>query len=799
MRRKEKIDVTKIAAQDFINIESISDGILYSNTGYLFAYISVRAGDNHLLNEDELIAKVSNLSHAMSMSDGEPFQILAVPRTVDTGGMLEMLSEARRETQNDAKLKLLNGEIGSLQEMTREGAKEPMIVLKFWIKASKGADLLIKKRQRDLLGRLTECSVPADCMDDTDITYFCKMFSDLTDFHSLEGELYEDIPIGTGKKRLFTRNTDGDAESTLLRNLLAPVGGLKFGLNTVRMGNVVGRMMGVMKYPSELDYGWCVDLINNSDCITSITYYPGNIHEMGNALSQSINRNQADANSMRDTRLRKRHERQAIDADQLIDEMDYKNAAIGHISIIVMPFTSKEENLEDICRLAISRFSRKKMKLKTLASVQQEGFKAMSPYHTPEPLIDAITKQIIPLETLMAGSPLTVNIYRDNRGSYFARTVDGSIISLDLRYRGGDRTNGNLVVTGEAGQGKSTALKHIMFNDFMHGAKILVIDPEREYRDTCEKLGGTWLDVGGGSAKINPLQIRPVPEDDEESNEETALYRAKDNALALHIHTLDVFFSLYLPSLKDVQKALLKKELIALYTAHNITWETDVSALSATDFPLIEHLYEQMAQKEGLKDLALLIYDMAYGATSFLWNGYTNVDTSNDFIVLDTHRLANISDNIKRAQYFNNLSLCWEIISSNRNEPIVLLCDETHILLDPAIPQTAMLIRNISKRIRKYEGALYTAFQSVDDMLFDEIRIYGQAILDNATYKLIFGCDGRNLQSTADVFQLTKREQHILLARAKTHALFLMGRQHVQVVFEIPQYKLDLMGKGGGR
>ena len=63
----------------------------------------------------------------------------------------------------------------------------------------------------------------------------------------------------------------------------------------------------------------------------------------------------------------------------------------------------------------------------------------------------------------------------------------------------------------------------------MMGVKVIVIDPEREFRDLCRNLGGTWLDVGGGKAKINPLQIRPVPQDDED--EENPLYQSDDNAM----------------------------------------------------------------------------------------------------------------------------------------------------------------------------------------------------------------------------------------------------------------------------
>lgn len=53
---------------------------------------------------------------------------------------------------------------------------------------------------------------------------------------------------------------------------------------------------------------------------------------------------------------------------------------------------------------------------------------------------------------------MTINIYRDDGGYYFGRTMDGGIISLNMLYRGGERTNGNIFCSGMAGRGKSTAL-----------------------------------------------------------------------------------------------------------------------------------------------------------------------------------------------------------------------------------------------------------------------------------------------------------------------------------------------------
>jgi len=798
-RKKEKTDQKLLTAQEFLNVEDISDEILYSRDGYLFGFLSVRAGDSQLLSDDERSALAQNLTAAVSTGDEEPFQILSIPRTVDTLGMMEYLAEKRKTTKEDARLRLMNGEISALQEMAREGTKEPMIAIKCWLKASRGADLILKKRLKELRSKLSENQVSVELMTDQEITYLCKVFADLTTYQDAGEEIYEDVPLLPQKRRFLSIRKGTDDGSAALQNLLTPVGGLDFGVSRVTIGPVMGRVYGATRYPSELDYGWAVELMNSSDCVTSITYYPGNNAELGDALARSINASGQNAEAERNPRRRKHLEKRAADADKLIEELDFKNAPVGHIAILAMPFTEQEDKLDDVCRAVSGRFAKKRIRLRPLGNLQKDAFKQLSPYYPTQPRINNILGHIFPLESLMGGSPLTVDLYRDDHGSYFARTSDGRIISLDLLYRGHDRTNSNAVITGAPGQGKSTALKHILMTLYMMGVKVIVIDPEREFRDLCRNLGGTWLDVGGGKAKINPLQIRPVPQDDED--EENPLYQSDDNAMALHIHTLDVFFKLYLPGLTDLQRALLNKALTEVYQAKGITWNTDVNQLTAEDFPLMEDLHRHLEEQEDprCKELAALLYDIAQGADSFLWNGCTNVDVSNDLVVFDTNRLMNSSDEVKRAQYFNTLTLCWQLMSQDREEPVFLIGDEGHILFDPEIPQTSMYMRNFAKRARKYEAALWLVTHSLVDLLNEKVKLSGQTILDCATYKIFFGTDGKNLEETASLFHLTDTEQNILLAQQRGKALFLLGKQHIHVDFEIPAYKLELMGKGGGR
>ena len=169
------------------------------------------------------------------------------------------------------------------------------------------------------------------------------------------------------------------------------------------------------------------------------------------------------------------------------------------------------------------------------------------------------------------------------------------------------------------------------------------------------------------------------------------------------------------------------------------------------------------------------------------------------FICLDTHDLQNASDNVKRTQYLNLLSWCWEEMSRDRNERCLLVCDEAYLMIDPQVPQSLVFLRNVEKRARKYEAGLAIISHSVVDFLAPEVKMYGQALLDIPCYKILMGCDGKNLQETKDLYNLTDAEQELLESKRRGHALFIIGSKRLHVNFEIPAYKFSYMGKAGGR
>ena len=92
------------------------------------------------------------------------------------------------------------------------------------------------------------------------------------------------------------------------------------------------------------------------------------------------------------------------------------------------------------------------------------------------------------------------------------------------------------------------------------------------------------------------------------------------------------------------------------------------------------------------------------------------------------------------------LRYCEDMAFKNREEKCYVVCDEAYLLIDPRVPETTIFLRNVAKRCRKYECGLITISQNILDFLAEEIKQYGQAILDNSTYKFFFGTDRTRLR-----------------------------------------------------
>nr|WP_145972774.1 DUF87 domain-containing protein [Acetobacterium woodii] len=595
-------------------------------------------------------------------------------------------------------------------------------------------------------------------------------------------------------------------------NIISPLG-IQIRPNEMSIGENLAKVSGVIKYPNERPYGWLGNLSNLPGTVFSLEFEPVDNADFLETLNQNIKNNRNRSNESKDPLVIQRAKKSVEDAEKMMIQIDQNGEMIGNTTITVMAMANERERFDKLCKKVASSFLIEKCKLRNLPYLQKEGFRNLFPAYSHEKDINKMLRNVIPLSSVIGGFPFASSGFNDNSGYYLGTDSTGGLVITDLWKRGEDRTNSNGVVMGNVGSGKSTVVKDVILMEYALGTRIIIIDPEREYKDLTLLLGGDWINAGGdGKGRINPLHILPIQVDLYDDKLEDDLEESDMGAMALHLKTLDVFFSLYFKDMTDIQKALLKATVIELYNQFHIVWETDVRRFAPEDFPTFKDLYSLMIEKEKQADaennqrergeyheLSLLLKDLAMGGDSFLWTGPTTLTSNAQCVCLDTFNLNNASNTIKSTQYFNLLHWAWQEMTKNRQERILLICDEAYLMIDPYVPQSLIFLRNAAKRVRKYEGGIFVVSHGVVDFLDPSIKMYGQALLDQPSFKIILGTDGPNLEETRKLYRLTDAEVELLESKIRGKGLFMVGGNRLSVNFDIADYKFKYFGSAGGR
>lgn len=599
--------------------------------------------------------------------------------------------------------------------------------------------------------------------------------------------------------------------STGLLDILSPTA-LDFQNKSITNGELYQRVITVLTYPQRVAPGWISRIATMPGVVASIHAAPTDAYELIESIKVSVGELERKLTEGGNFVAQSRVKQQYKAAKHLVKKIDEESQAVFFVSVVLLVTASEMDELQIRCKKVESALSAAGMRGRTPMFKQEQGLKSVGPYRILAPEISELADRNMPVETIAAMYPFVYSGINDGTGILLGSDKDGGILLVDFWKREGSRTNTNVTVLGRPGVGKSTVIKKMLTFENANDTDVTIIDPEREYKDLCENLGGDWINCGGGAGgRINPLQIRSVPLDDDDEEEGDRLFSkeiAAQGPLALHFQILRTFFRLYCG--KDLTRMKMSYLEIALEEVYknnfDILWNTDISNRSNADYPTMESIFynlEERTKKDSTKpiweELMMLIRPAAVGADSGLWNGPTTVNTKSDFVVLDTHNLLDAAKEIQQAQYFNVLGWSWSRIAQDRQRKSILAGDEFYLNVDPENPETLKFTRNASKRIRKYEGGLMVITHDMNDFMDPTVRRYGQSLLDNPVYKIIMGQGEREIESLRRLMYLSEKEVETLMAGNRGEALFIAGNRRVHAQIEVSNDELAFFGKGGGR
>lgn len=574
---------------------------------------------------------------------------------------------------------------------------------------------------------------------------------------------------------------------------------LNFAQNHITFGEQVGQVLVILNYPPKVHAAWLSRMSNMPGVVCSVHIVPTDPARLIENINRSIGELTGILERGGNALTVSRAEQSIKDAQDLLRKIDQEQQQVFNVVVCLLVLANDMEVLERRVRQVQAALAAAGMRGRNLMFLQEQGLLAAGPWcHCPEE-VSRMAKRNMPSETVAAGFPFTASGINDGSGIIIGKDAEGGLVLIDIWKRGGDRTNSNWLILAKPGAGKSFTVKMMILRELAQGRKVIVIDPDREYKLMCHELGGMWINCGGGEAKINPLQVRETGNIKDEDNQENDT--VVQSALAVHLQTVRTFFALYMRDLTDLEKTALEETLVEVYREFDITWDTIPREVKL--WPTMADLYARVrerAEKEpGVYGrLAVLLKRPAEGADVGLWAGQTSVSADSDFVVLDVYNLQQANDEVRRAQYFNVLTWAWSKIAEDRTEQVILAVDEAWLLADPQTPQALQFLRETSKRIRKYEGALWVISQNVVDFLDPAVARHGQALLDNPCYKLLLAQGEKDLQALAGLMNLSEAEIELLATAKRGEGLMVAGSQRIRVKIEAAPYEMQYL-TGGGR
>lgn len=540
-----------------------------------------------------------------------------------------------------------------------------------------------------------------------------------------------------------------------LKDLIAP-DGIEINSNYLKIGDYYLKTFFIFTYPRFLTTGWFYPIINLPEMMDiSIFISPRTTSLVLKNLQKKLTQVEAEIldnqekGLIRNPVLETAHE----DIENLRDKLIQGQEKIFDVGVYITIYEESLEKLQYLENLIKSNLEGKLIYLKPALFQQLEGFNSILPIQKDELQV----YNVLNSEPLSSFFPFISPELNSEKGILYGINLHNNSLIIFDRF---SLENANMVIFAKSGSGKSYAAKLEILRNLMMGTDIIIIDPENEYKNLANSVGGSYFNISLTSQNhINPLDIPIIPEDEDPKE-----------AFKSHILNLIGLLKLMLKDISPEEDALLDKIITNTYASRDITEEN----FGKKEFspPLLEDLQIVMQNTDGAKHLAVRLDKYVHGTFSGFANNPTNVDINNRLIVFS---IRDLEEELRPIAMYIVLNFVWNLIRSKLKKRIMVI-DEAWWMMK--YKDSASFLFSLVKRCRKYYLGVTTITQDVADFLNSE---YGRPIVTNSALQLLLKQAPASIPPLTEAFNLSEGEKSFLLEANVGEGLFFAGLKHVAI------------------
>ena len=540
-----------------------------------------------------------------------------------------------------------------------------------------------------------------------------------------------------------------------IMNVIAPAG-LEVNSNHLKLGDYYVKTFFIFTYPRYLASSWFSPVINLPKMMDISIF----VHPTDTALAlKNLRKRVAQIEAEMMEKQEKGHVRDPMletayqDIENLRDALQQAREKLFDVGVYITIYATTLEELNKLENDLNSIIESKLVYAKPALFRQLEGLDSVLPLCQDKlairtPLNSAPTSSLFPF--------ISPDLSSEKGILYGVNMHNNSLIIFD-RF---SLENANAVVFAKSGSGKSYATKLEILRTLMMGTDVIVIDPEDEYKNLANAVGGSYFKISLTSPNhINPLDIPIIPEGEDPAD-----------VFKSHVLNLTGLLRLMLGSITPEQDALLDRVINDTYASRDITAEN--FGQKELYPPLLGDLQTVLQNTEGGRELAIRLDKFVHGSYAGFTNAPTNVDMTNRLIVFS---IRDLEEELRPIAMYIILNFVWNLIRSKLKRRIMVI-DEAWWMMK--YKDSASFLFGLVKRCRKYYLGVTTITQDVADFLNSE---YGRPIINNSAIQLLLKQAPANIELIAKTFNLTEAEKALLLEAGIGEGLFFAGLKHVAI------------------